>query len=242
VLASINWPIISAIFFSPWKTTMAAYDLEEQEQLDELKTWWKMYGNLVTGILVVLALAAVAWQGWNWWQRQQSAQASALYSGVQTAVAQKDAKRARELAGELIEKYSATTYAGMGAMLAARVQVDTGDVKNARVQLAWAAENAKDPGLRELARLRLASLMLDEKAYDDAIKQLAAEPVASFGPRFAELRGDILAAQGKVSEALAAYDSALAKFDGLAKDDEARQRSGYREVVQTKRDALGAAK
>ena len=221
---------------------MAAYDLEEQEQLDELKTWWKMYGNLVTGVMVALALAAVAWQGWNWWQRQQSAQASALYSGVQTAVVQKDAKRARELAGELIEKYSSTTYAGMGAMLAARVQADAGDPKNARVQLVWAAENAKDPGLRELARLRLAALMLDEKAYDDAIKQLATEPAASFAPRFGELRGDIFVAQGKLAEARAAYDSALAKFDVLAKDDEVRQRGGYREIVQAKRDALGTTK
>jgi predicted negative regulator of RcsB-dependent stress response len=201
---------------------MAAYDLEEQEQLDELKTWWKMYGNLVTGILVALALAAVAWQGWNWWQRQQSVQASALYSGLQTAATQKDAKRARELAGELIDKYSATSYAGMGALLAARVQVDTGDAKNARVQLAWAAENAKDSGLRELARLRLAA--------------------ASFAPRFAELRGDVFAAQGKLDEGRAAYDAALTKFDVLAKEDEARQRSGYREIVQAKRDALGAAK
>ena len=221
---------------------MAAYDLEEQEQLDELKTWWKMYGNLVTSVLVVLALAAVAWQGWNWWQRQQSAQASALYSGVQTAAAQRDAKRVRELAGELIEKYSSTTYAGMGAMLAARVQADAGDAKSARVQLAWAAENAKDPGLRDLARLRMASLMLDEKAYDEALKQLATEPAAPFAPRFSELRGDILAAQGKLPEARAAYDAGLAKFDALAKDDEARQRSGYREVIQTKRDALGAGK
>ncbi|MCE9568428.1 MAG: tetratricopeptide repeat protein [Rhodocyclales bacterium] len=221
---------------------MAAYDLEEQEQLDELKTWWKMYGNLVTGILVALALAAVAWQGWNWWQRQQSVQASALYSGLQTAATQKDAKRARELAGELIDKYSATSYAGMGALLAARVQVDTGDAKNARVQLAWAAENAKDSGLRELARLRLAAVMLDDKAYDDAIRQLVAEPAASFAPRFAELRGDVFAAQGKLDEGRAAYDAALTKFDVLAKEDEARQRSGYREIVQAKRDALGAAK
>ncbi len=221
---------------------MAAYDLEEQEQLDELKTWWKIYGNLVTGIMVALALIVVGWQGWNWWQRQQSAQASAIYSGVQMAVTQKDAKRVRELAGELIEKYSSTTYAGMGAMLAARVQADAGDAKNARVQLAWAAENSRDPGLRDLARLRMASLMLDEKAYDDALKQLAAEPAASFAPRFSELRGDILAAQGKFSEARAAYDAGLTKFDALAKDDEARQRNGYRDVVQAKRDALGAGK
>ena len=221
---------------------MAAYDLEEQEQLDELKTWWKMYGNLVTGILVALALAVVAWQGWNWWQRQQSVQASMLFSGLQTAAVQKDAKRARELAGELIDKYSATSYAGMGALLAARTQVDAGDARNARVQLAWAAENARDPGLRELARLRLAAVMLDEKAYDEAMKQLAAEPPAAFGPRFAELRGDVFAAQGKADEARNAYELALTKFDALAKDDETRQRGGYKEVVQAKRDALGVAK
>ena len=221
---------------------MATYDLEEQEQLDELKTWWKMYGNLVTGIVVALALAVVAWQGWNWWQRQQAVQASAVFSGLQTAAAQKDAKRARELAGELIDKYSATAYAGMGALLAARVQLDAGDARNARVQLAWAAESAKDPGLRELARLRLAAVMLDEKAYDDAIKQLAAEPAAAFGPRFAELRGDVFAAQGNTAEARNAYDAALAKFDALVKDDEARQRGGYREIVQAKRDSLGVAK
>jgi predicted negative regulator of RcsB-dependent stress response len=190
---------------------MATYDLEEQEQLDELKTWWKMYGNIVTGILLVVALAVAGWQGWNWWQRQQAAQASAVFSALQTATAQRDAKLARELAGELIDKYSVTSYAGMGALLAARAQVDAGDAKNARVQLAWAAENARDPGLRDLARLRLAAVMLDEKAYDEAMSQLANEPGASFVPRFAELRGDILAAQGKAAEARTAYDLALTK-------------------------------
>ncbi len=221
---------------------MATYDLEEQEQLDELKTWWTMHGSLVTGILVAVALAVAGWQGWNWWQRQQAAQASAVFSALQTATVQNDAKRARELAGELIDKYSVTNYAGMGALLAARVQAEAGDAKSARVQLAWAAENAKDPGLRDLARLRLAAVMLDEKAYDDALKQLAAEPAVAFAPRFAELRGDIFAAQGKSVEARNAYDLALTKFDALAKDDENRQRGGYKEIIQTKRDSLGAAK
>ena len=91
---------------------MAAYDLEEQEQLDELKTWWKLHGNLVTNILLAIALVAAAWQGWNWWQRQQSAQASAVFSALQTAAMQRDAKRVRELAGELVDKYSITDYAG----------------------------------------------------------------------------------------------------------------------------------
>jgi len=221
---------------------MAAYDLEEQEQLDELKTWWKMHGNLVTGILVIAALAAVAWQGWNWWQRDQSAKASGLYSGLQAAAAQRDAKRARELAGELIDKYSATTYAGMGALLAARVQYETGDAKNARAQLGWAAQNARDEGMRDLARLRLAAVLLDEKAYDEALATLVAEPAEAFTPRFAEMRGDILAAQGKAADAAAAYDTALGRFDALTKDEDARRSGGYRGIVQAKRDALGGAK
>lgn len=139
--------------------------------------------------------AAAGWQGWNWWQRQQSAQASAVFSAMQTAAMQRDTKRVRDLAGELVDKYSITDYAGMGALLAARIQVDAGDSRT-RAQLAWAAEYARDPGLRDLARLRLATLMLDDKAYDEALKQLVAEPGAAFAPRFAELRGDILAAQG----------------------------------------------
>ena len=221
---------------------MAAYDLEEQEQIDELKTWWKQYGNLVTNILLAVALAAAGWQGWNWWQRQQAAQASAVFAGLQNAAMQRDVKRVRELAGELVDKYSTTHYAGMGAMLAARIQVDAGEPKNARVQLAWAADKAKDPGLRDLARLRLATLMLDDKEYDEALKQLTAEPMASFAPRFAELRGDILAAQGKAPEARAAYEGALAKLEALGKDDEGRARGGYRDILEVKRDSLGAAK
>ncbi len=221
---------------------MATYDLEEQEQLDELKTWWKMYGNLITGVLLALALAVSGWQGWNWWQRQQAAEASAKFSALQTAATQKDAKRARELAGELIDKYSSTAYAGMGALLAARSQIDGGDTKNARVQLTWAAENAKDEGLRNLARLRLAAVMLDEKAYDEAIKQLSAEPAAAFAPRFAELRGDVFAAQGKTAEARSAYDSALEKLEALAKSDQSRKRGGYSGLIEVKRDALGSVR
>lgn len=222
---------------------MAAYDLEEQEKLDELKTWWKMYGNLVTGVVTVAALAVLAWQGWNWWQRTQAAQASALYGGVQAAAAQKDPKRARELAGELIDKFSGTTYAGLAALISAKVQAEGGDMKSARAQLAWAADNVGDEGLRDLARLRLAAVLLDDKAYDEALAKLAAEPLPAFAPRFNELRGDILIAQGKAAEARAAYEVALAKLEPLMKDGstEARAHGPYRDMLQAKLDAVAVA-
>ena len=221
---------------------MAVYDLEEQEQLEELKTWWKQYGNLVTGVLLVAALALAAWQGWNWWQRGQAGQASTLYFGVEKAVTESDAKRSRELAGEIIDKYPGTAYASLAALLSAKIQVEKGEVKNAKMQLQWVTEHTRDDALRDLARLRLATLLLDEKSYDEALKQLTAAPVESFGPRFSELKGDVFVAQGKAGEARTSYQSALTLMDKASDEDVSGVRPLYREVLQTKLDALGATK
>jgi predicted negative regulator of RcsB-dependent stress response len=223
---------------------MAAYDLEEQEQLDELRTWWKMHGNMVTAVVMAGAIGVLGWQGWNWWQRNQAAQASQLYGGLQNAVAQQDAKRALQLAGELIDKYSGTTYAGLAALLSAKAQAEGGDVKSAEAQLQWAVDKANDEGVRDLARLRLATLLLDDKSYDEALKRLVAEPTTALAARFADLRGDVLAAQGKVADAKSAYESAVAKVDAIIKEGgaEARGQSAYRDLLQGKLDALGGGK
>lgn len=216
---------------------MAAYDLEEQEQLSQIKAWWETYGNLVTGVALVAAIAAVAWQGWTWYQGKQSGEASVLYAAVQKAVAENKPQQAREAAGMLIEKYSGTAYADLGALLASRAQADAGDLKNARAQLGWAAEKANDPVLRELARLRLAAVLLDEKSYDEALAQLQAKPSDALAARYADLRGDILAAQGKPAEARTAYKAALDSLATATKPEAA----AFKEVVQAKLDGLGGA-
>jgi predicted negative regulator of RcsB-dependent stress response len=221
---------------------MAVYDLEEQEQLDELKTWWKQHGNLVTALLLAVAVAGAGWQGWNWWQRDRAGQASSIYFAVQKAAMEGDAKRSSELAGEIIDKFPGTGYAGLAALLSAKVQVDKGEPKNAKVQLQWAAEHAKDDALRDLARLRLATVLVDEKAYDEALKQLSTQPAEAFAPRFAELKADVLAAQGKSSEARAAYQAALSALEKGGKDEHGGVQGYYRDVLQAKLDSLGAAK
>ena len=218
-------------------------DLQEQEQVDQLKDFWKQYGNLVMSVLLAATVSMAGWQGWNWWQRSQAAQAAAVYGALERAAATHDAKKARDATGELIDKYSMSSYAGMAALLSARMQVEAGDLKTAKLQLGWAQENARDRGLRDLARLRLAAVLLDEKAYDEALKQLASEPAASFATRYAELRGDILAAQGKVGEAKNAYQAALAKVDEAQKVASPDQRrSQYRELLQLKFESMGGQK
>ena len=214
---------------------MAHYDLEEQEQIDSLKTWWKMYGNLVSGVLVAISVAALGWQGWSWYQRSQAAQAAGIYAVLEQGAALRDGPKVKAAAGELAEKFGGTTYAWLGALIAGKQSFDAGDLKTAKAQLGWAVENAKDE-VKDLARLRLAAVLLDEKAFDEALKQLEAAHDAAFAARFLELKGDVLAAQGKAPEARAAYKAALDK-------GEVREGKGGagRELLRQKLDSLGGA-
>jgi len=226
---------------------MAAYDLEEQEQLAELKAWWKQYGNLVTGLITAVAVGVIAWQGWNWYQQRQAAEASGLYNVLQRAALGKDTQKTKSAAGELVSKFGGTAYAQLGALTAAKVLYDAGDLQSAKAQLSWVAENGKDE-FRDLGRLRLAAVLVDEKAYDEALKALSATPGESFAVRYAEARGDVLVAQGKPAEAATAYRAALAGLDraAAAKTHSTLQsrdvNAPYREMLQLKLDALGEAK
>jgi predicted negative regulator of RcsB-dependent stress response len=211
---------------------MAHYDLEEQEQIDTLKTWWKMYGNLVTGVITAVCIAIVGWQGWGWYKNNQAAEAAAVFGVLEQALTAGDAQKIKATAGELVAKHGSTSYASLGALLAARHSFETGDLKTAKSQLGWAAENARDE-IRDLARLRLAAVQLDEQLYDDALKQLEAAPAPAFAARFHELRGDVLLAQGKKPEARAAYQSALDKMTETG--------GPGRELLQQKLDSLGEA-
>jgi predicted negative regulator of RcsB-dependent stress response len=213
---------------------MAAYDLEEQEQLATLKAWWKENGNLIMTTVSMVLILLAAWQAWNYYQRNQAAQASALYDAVQKAAAANDLKLVRESTGAVLEQFPRTTYAAMAALVSAKAHFQGGDLKTAHVQLAWVAENAKDEALQDIARLRLASVMLDEKAYDDALKVLDAKHGAAFDAPFLTTRGDVLVAQGKKDDAGKAYKAALEKVD--AKD------GAQRGWIQLRLDALGMAK
>lgn len=209
---------------------MATYDLDEQERLDELKAWWKRWGNLaMIGLAVLIAAAA----GWRYWQNRtvtQSLEAAAVYDKLARSAATNDVKAAREAGAMLIDKYKDTAYAPRAALLLARLNVGAKDVKSAQAQLEWAASNSKEPAIRDLARLRLAAVQLDQKQYDAALKTLAARHSDAFGPRFDDLKGDVLVAQGKPVDARAAYQAALGRMSAD---------NPYRNVVELKLDGVG---
>lgn len=212
---------------------MAVYDLEEQEQLDELKAYWKQYGNLILTVLTLVFATVAAFQAWNFHQRRQAAEASAMYANLQRAQSAKDAKQVKEVAGTILEKYPTTFYASMAALVAAKSAYESGDVKTAKAQLGWVTEHAKPEEFADIARLRLASLLLDEKDHDGALKLLEAKGNAAYAARYADLKGDVLVAQGKAGDAKIAYRAALTAIS--------QKETALRDYVQQKLDSLGGA-
>ena len=207
-------------------------DLEEQEQLDAVKQFWKRYGNLITLVLILVLGSYAAWNGWNWWQRDQATKAGAMFDELDKAAQAGDAEKANRVFNDLKDRYPATAFAQQGGLLSAKVQAENGKADLAQSALAWVGANATEAEYQTIARLRLAGLLLDEKKYDEALKQLDGATAASFVALVADRRGDVLSAQGKPDDAKAAYNKAWQAMDPKIE---------YRRLIEAKLTALGAS-
>lgn len=210
-----------------------AYDLEEQEQLATIKAWWAQYGKLAVVTVVAGLLVVGGIRGWHYYTNSQAASAVALFEQLQRAERASDHKKVRDIAAQIVDKFASTQYATLASLAAARSDFDTGDLPAAKVQLQWVVEHAKEEEARDVARLRLARVLLDEKNAPEALKLLETKHGDSFAGLYADVKGDALLATGKRAEARTAYQLALDKSDAA---------SPSRQILQLKLDALGEAK
>lgn len=207
-------------------------DLEEQEQLDELKHFWKRWGDLITWVLIAVLGGYAAWMGWQTYSTKQAAQAAALYDTVERSAMGGDITLLDRSVSDIEDKFTSTTYAQQAALLAARVYNDKGRKADAKVQLTWVINNASDEGYQALAHLRLASLLIEDKAYDEARKHLTAKTPEAFAPLMADRLGDLAILQAQPAQAIQHYQNAWKGFEPNAE---------YRRLVAVKLAALGAA-
>jgi predicted negative regulator of RcsB-dependent stress response len=205
-------------------------DLEEQEQLAELKHFWKRYGNVISWALIAVFGAVAAWNGYQYWQRNQSSQAAVMYDEVERAAVAGDVPKLERVMADMKDRYAGTAYAEQAALLAARIYYDKGNLDAAKGALAWVAGKGTDAGYQSVARLRLSGMLFETRAYDEALQQLSAPMPKDFAPLAADRSGDILLAQGKKTEAKAQYQSAYKGLD---------ERSDYRRIIEIKLNALG---
>jgi predicted negative regulator of RcsB-dependent stress response len=205
-------------------------DLEEQEQLDQLKHFWATWGTLITAVLTVVLVALAAWNGYQFWQARQAAQASALSDAIEAAVASKDLQRLEQAFGDMRKQHSGTTQASQAALMVAQVQAQAGKLDAAKEALAWLVAEGSDEGYKSVARLRLASVLMEQGAHEEALAQLGSGIAPEFAAVAADRKGDALQLLGKRDEAVAQYTIAYQNMDSAA---------DYRRLVEVKLNALG---
>ncbi len=207
-----------------------AYDLEEQEQLDEFKAWWKKNGKMFTNLVLAALVAYAAWQAYGYFQNKKAVEASELYQALLVTDLTKTAEIKAQSA-KLMDSFSGTPYAGRAAIFAAKANFAADDDKSAKSQLEWAIKNAKESAVKAMAGLQLASVLFEQKDYDGAHKVLEAISDKGYEGLKASLQGDVYLAQGKNTEAKKAFENALNNLDAQGK---------LHQYTQQKLESLGA--
>lgn len=210
-----------------------AYDFEEQEKLDALRDWWGQYGTMLVTLVFVAVAAVAGWRGWQWYQGHQANQAMGYFEALESAVSQPgdDAiARVKAASQTLREDFPKSGYTSRGVLIAAHTLEKQQDLDGAAQQLQWLITSSPDSALVQLARLRLAGVLLEKKDYEQALVQLE-NPAPEFNALYADRRGDILLAKGENEDAVKQWEHALGELG----DDPLAQ------IVQLKIDALAGA-
>jgi predicted negative regulator of RcsB-dependent stress response len=206
------------------------YDLQEQEQLAQIKHFWSRYGNLITWTLIAVLTAVAGWNGWNYWQRQQAIQAAAIMEELDRVAQTQDMDRLQRVWADMQAHGAKTLQAQHAGLMVAQASSQAGQPDLARQALQAVVQNSPDVALVAVARLRLASLELDHNNLDAAAAVLS----ASFPPEFEALQsdrlGDLHALNGQADNARQAYQTA---WRLMSSDVE------YRRIIEAKLNALG---
>lgn len=205
-------------------------NLEEQEQIDQVKHFWKKWGDYISTVLFVVCSSFAAYNGYNYWIASKSGQAAGLYDTLQQSIFDKDKQRIEKTFEELKSNFSSTAWAGQAGLLMGKISVDAKDLTAAQDALVWTVEHASDEGVRAIAGLRLAGVLIEKKDFDAALKQLNRPVPPDFDGLFSDRKGDVFLLQDKQQEATDAYQHAYQVLDAKLE---------YRRLVEIKLNALG---
>ena len=187
---------------------MSVY-MTEEEQLDNIKKWWKRYGNIVTVILSLILLCIAGYRYMHWHQDKLTQQSSITYEHMMVALSNQNIKSVRSYANELIKDYGNTVYSDVAHMTLAKVYVSKNKLDQAKEELSVVAKKGNMLALKQIAKIRIARILAAEKAYANALNELATIDDQTYMPVINELKGDIYSATGKYQEAIASYRLAI---------------------------------
>lgn len=196
-----------------------ATHIDDEEELENLKRWWKEnWVALATGLGIGVG-AIGGWEAYQRWHDGRSETASQMYEEMKKALAEPKADGKSDEVSKIVDRltsdYGGTPYAATASLRLAQAAVEKGDLAAAVVSLSWVIDHADDDGLVRLAKLRKARALFALEKQDEALSVLSGD-ADTFTGLFEELRGDILLAKGDRAAARSAYEKALASADEAA--------------------------
>lgn len=205
-------------------------DLDEQEQLANIKHFWNRYGIWITSVVTVVALSYLGWAGWTHWQYSQSQKSAVLFDELSKSVTAGDIAKTDRVFADMKDKFGATSYTAQAALLDARMNYGVGKIDETKAALQWLVDSNAEAAYKDVARLRLAGVHIEAKKYDEAIKLLAGDISKPFAALAADRMGDAYLLQSKADDAKAQY---LKAYAGLDEHDD------YRKMIEVKLARMG---
>lgn len=203
----------------------------EEQQLEEIRHWWKEHGRTVIAGVVLGLGTVIGWTSWRNYQESTAEQLSAQYEMIVSAASVTDYEQVRDLTDELIADHPQSGYAALSALIGAHAAYANDDAGTAERLLRWAIDNTTTFDVANVARLRLAKIVSEKGEFEQALSLLDTVSAEEFTALSLETRGDVLTAKNDVPAAKAAYDAAL--------EDESVQ-GAARARIQLKLDELNA--
>lgn len=192
-----------------------AYDLDEQEQLENAKAWWSKYGKWVGNITTLVLLAVASWYGYLWWNNHQQQQAQLLNDKIEIAINANKMQDVLAIAKQLEQEHAKSEHAALGVLKAAQFLKTT--ERTQAIALLKNILDAQKAPYKTLIHYRLAGLLVEDKKSDEAIaiinqynqENTTAQQSISWRALFDERLGDALLIKGDNQAAIKRYQNTL---------------------------------
>lgn len=208
------------------------FDLEEQEQLDQLKHFWKSWGGFISAVVFIFIFSVAAWNMYGYWKNRQAVQASMLLELIKTSIASGDLSRVDQAFSEIKSKSPKTIQAAQAGLLVAKVNYDRGENDAAKSALLSVINNSSDVNQKVVANLRLINILFEEKKYDEAFENLSMSFSGAFDGLGKDRRADLMLMRENNKDAISDYLIAYQKYD---------DNLGYRKLIEFKLNSLGVS-
>lgn len=183
--------------------------VSEEEQVESIKRWLKANGGAIIAGIIIGVVAVGGWQYWTSYQVNRAQEASLHYTKLSEALRQDKLSQAEQAAQQLQDDFSGSAYAVLAAFKLAKSSLEKDGHDSALIHLQWVIDHASLQEFKDIARLRLAQVLLMTNQYNEAQSQLDNIDNTHFDNKVNELKGDAYLAQNQVEKARLAYQAAL---------------------------------